>query len=101
MRTPKRTLAARIRELFDKHGGRMTLEELYRLAMQAEVVSRSDLEAFAREDLEAAIARALTKDPRLSRQLQEEGVEVLDDPLFRARLVQLIEEDLEEDDEKD
>jgi hypothetical protein len=69
-----KALRAQIWALFDQHGGRMTLLELYRLVMQAEVFGRTD--------------------PELRRRFDEEGVQALHDPLVVVRLQQAIEADL-------
>jgi hypothetical protein len=89
-----KALRAQIWALFDQHGGRMTLLELYRLVMQAEVFGRTDLEALTHQAGIAAIERVLQQDPELRRRFDEEGVQALHDPLVVVRLQQAIEADL-------
>ena len=94
--TPERHkhLSAQIRRIADERGRAVTLSEMWRLVLQAEVFDQADLDEFAREEATRAIQRALQADPALRRRFQRDGLAALDDPLVRTRLLQLIEEDL-------
>jgi len=89
------SLRAQIQALFERHGGRMTLHEVSRLVMQAEVVGRTDLEALTDQAGTAAIERAWQQDPELRRRFDEEGVQALDDPLVVMRLRELVDADMD------
>ena len=71
----------------------MTVDELYRLALQAEVFGRTNLEELTRQGGIAATERVLQRDPELRRRFAEEGGRGVDDPLVVARFQAAIEAD--------
>ncbi|SRR6266852_4369286 len=94
--TPERQkhLRARIRRIAYEFGRADTLSEMWRLVREAEVFDEAELDEFARQEGTRAIERALQADTALRRRFEEEGLAALDDPFVKARLQQLVEEDL-------
>src|SRR2546428_5094544 len=79
----------------------LPVSALWRLVLQAEIFTDTEIDELCREAEVRVVARVLLADLALRRRVEEEGRAALDDPFVQARLRHLVKADLETWDESE